>query len=473
MDIAKLFYRQQKLFLKQGRSAAKDRVAKLKDLKEKILDHTDDICQAITEDFSKHSLESKVTEIYPVVSEIDNIVKHLASWMKPKKVGASLAIKGTTNRIYYDPKGNVLVISPWNYPFNLSMIPLITAYAAGNTVILKPSPQTPATNQIIGKIVCDIFDEDEIALVYGDKEVVEELLELPFNHIFFTGSTAVGKIIMEKAAKHLASVTLELGGKSPAIVTEHADIDKIAKKIVWGKFVNSGQTCIAPDYILVHESCRDELIDKLIENIEKFYGVYKDQKKSKSFARIINHMQHARLQGILERSMTEGATLAYGGDLGEDRYISPTIMTEVTREHTIMQEEIFGPILPILEYANLDKMLEELAQEESPLALYIFSEDREEIKCILKRTQSGGVSINDTLLHVANHHLPFGGKNHSGIGSYHGHHGFIACSHERSICERKMELGLEYFYPPYSEKKERRFGSFLAKSCRKFISFKL
>ncbi len=422
------------------------RIEQLKKLNKVIDAREADIIEALNKDFGKPPFETIATEIGIVKEEIEFAIKHLNYWARPYKVKSSLINYPSEDHIYSDPYGVVLIISPWNYPFQLIIGPLIAAIAAGNCAVLKPSEMTPHTSQVVEEIIYEIFDSEYIAIVQGGVETATSLLAEKFDHIFFTGSIKVGKIVMEAAAKHLTPVTLELGGKSPCIVDESAILDIAAKRIVWGKFVNAGQTCVAPDYLLVEESIKEAFKAKLVETISSFYGA--NPQDSKDFSRIINDRHFNKLTSYLEygKIVTGGETDA------SERYIAPTIIDEVHWEDPLMQEEIFGPILPMITYKELNEAIYRITQLPKPLALYLFSEKSAVHKKVLTETSSGGVCINDTLSHYANPYLPFGGVGSSGMGNYHGKAGFLAFSHSKSVLKRSTWVDIALRYPPYKGK---------------------
>ena len=449
-EIQRIFESQQKNKQNIKNTTAKERKKKLNALKKAIFERREDIKQALYDDFKKAPAETDITEIFPTVSEIRHAVGSLNEWMRPTKVETPLSFFGTTSQVIYEPKGCILNISPWNYPFQLCLIPLVSIVAAGNCAILKPSEFTPNNAKIIKEILAGIFPENEVAVVEGDHTVSSELLKLKFDHIIFTGSPQVGKIVMRAAAEHLTPVTLELGGKSPVIVDESASVKSTAKRITWGKFLNNGQTCIAPDYMMVHESKHDEMLQELKNSIENAYG--NDAKNSEDYCRIINHRHHGRIKKLIEDAVEKGANVYYGGQMDDNEdYISPTILTDVPEDAEIMHEEIFGPVLPVLKYKDLNEPLEVINSKEKPLALYVFSKKQKNINQVLNNTSSGGTSVNDTLLHNTQPNLPFGGINNSGIGSLHGLYGFKACSHERGVLKQHLGRGsAENMYPPYT-----------------------
>lgn len=450
-EIRRIFDLQQQHQIAIGRTSTKERIHKLKQLKTVLLQHRDEIRQALWKDFQKPEVEVDLTEIYPTVKEIKHTIKNLKRWMKPKRVSTPIAMLGSTSYIQYQPKGVVLIISPWNYPINLTLIPLVTAVAAGNCVVLKPSEHTPNSSRVMEKIVAAVFEEKEVAMVQGAVDTSQALLELPFNHIFFTGAPAIGKIVMEAAAKHLTSVTLELGGKSPTIIDETADINKAASRISWGKFTNTGQTCIAPDYLLVHEKVKDKLVEALKRKIQEFYGP--DSQSSNDFPRVVNAKHLQRLKGYLSDAKSKGATLISGGQSNESgNYLSPTLIVNVPEAASLSREEIFGPILPIYTYNDLQEAIDYINSKEKPLALYIFSRKQENIDRIMQDTRAGGTSINQTVMHFTNNSLPFGGDNNSGIGKSHGWYGFEAFSNARSVLRQRWPISAaDLAAPPYNK----------------------
>lgn len=431
---------------------AKERIAKLKKLHDQIGRYRERIQQALYDDFKKNPAETDLTEIYATQNEINHTISHLKEWMSPKSVSTPVTLVGSRSEIRYEPKGVALIIGPWNYPFHLVMTPLQSAIAAGNTAILKPSEYTPHTSALMKEMIEEIFSENEVAVIEGDYRTAGALLEKPFDHIFFTGSPNVGKIVMEKAAKHLTPVTLELGGKSPAIIDSSADIKDAAKKIMWGKLINCGQTCVSPDYLLVPENKVDEFLTEARSAVYQMYGNNESQwVGNRDFARIINEKHYKRIKHLVEDALQKGAVTALGGHfLDEDNYISPTILTGVTEDMDIMQEEIFGPVLPVVTYSAPDEALRLIRKREKPLALYIFSRSKRETEFFLNRTTAGGTCVNDTIMHLANPNLPFGGIGPSGHGSYHGIYGFKAFSHERSVFHQNTLYSAgQAMYPPY------------------------
>jgi len=434
-------------------SFAHERKEKLRKLKLLIQQNEQLIFEALQKDLRKSEFEAALTEVYFVYAEIDFAIKNLSNWLKPRSVAASLSSFFTKNRIFYEPKGVSLIISPWNYPFQLLIAPLVSAIAAGNCAMLKPSELSPATTSLLLKLINDNFDSKEVACFEGGVEVSEALLELPFDHIFFTGSPKIGKVVMAAAARHLSSVTLELGGKSPAIITEDADLQKSAEKIVWGKFINSGQTCIAPDYVLIHSSKEQEFLSLAKLKIEQLFYNNNVLDKS-SYGKIINSGHYQRLEALRDKALKDGAIVVKGGtDSIEDQTLAPVLLSNVSASSAIMQEEIFGPLLPVISYESIDKAIEFINQRPKPLALYVFSGSGEVIRDTIRQTSAGGTCVNDVVIHISNPNLPFGGIGNSGAGSCHGFFGFKAFSHERAVMfQSKMDFS-KIAYPPYSEKR--------------------
>lgn len=464
-DLKQIFERQRENRWRIAKTSADERIAKLKKLRQAIFDRQKDLHKAIHDDFRKNPAETDLTETHLVIAELSDAIKHLRRWMRPHKVKTPMVLFGTSSEIRYEPKGVVLILSPWNYPFQLAVSPALAAVAAGNCVVLKPSNKTPHTARFLKKLMAEVFAEDEVAVIEGDHTVADALLELPFDHIFFTGSPNVGKKVMAAAAKHLAPVTLELGGKSPVVVDETANIKKAAERIAWAKFINAGQTCVAPDYILIHESKAKEFIEETKGVIAKRYG--KDaasQAKSDDYCRLVSEQHRQGLQKLLDTSVQQGAKIECGGgqNNGDARFFSPTILSNVTPETAIMREEIFGPILPILTYRSLEDVLQLIQSKDKPLALYIFSKDSHHVEEILKNTTAGGSCINSLAVHLANSNLPFGGVGTSGMGNYHGFFGFRTFSHERAVLRQGPIDMIRNFYPPYTPKLKKMIN-FLTK----------
>ncbi|MFD2588880.1 aldehyde dehydrogenase [Croceitalea marina] len=416
----------------------------LQKLKKEILKFEDVICDALYEDFKKPKFESLATETQFVLSELQYVLNNIAIWSKPQRTSSNLVNFPSTSHIYSEPYGTVLIISPWNYPFLLSMSPLIGAIAAGNTAVVKPSELTPNTSKVITKIIANTFPKEYVTVVEGGVAVSQELLKQKWNYIFFTGSSRVGKIVYKSAAEHLTPVTLELSGKNPCIVDSSAKVKLAAKRIVWGKFLNAGQTCIASDYVLVHKKVKDKLISALQHNISKAFG--KDIAHSKDFARIATVEHYQRL-----KEMLEGENILFGGDSNdEDRFIGPTLIDSPSDKSKVMEDEIFGPILPIISYETERDIEKYISSYGKPLGLYIFSTNKTFQKKIINRYSFGGGVINDTVMQITNKSIPFGGVGNSGIGGYHGKYSFDLFSHKKSILKRGNWLDVPLRYPPYS-----------------------
>jgi len=458
-ELRRVFDKQKASRWRVAKSTADERIAKLRRLRDGIWASRAQLEQAIWDDFHKNPTETDITEVSPTISEIDHTIKHLHKWMKPVRVKTPLPLFGTRSKIKLEPKGMVLILSPWNYPFYLLICPLAAAIAAGNCCILKPSSKVPHTAHYLKELIDGLFPEEEVALFEGGHDVSDALLEMPFDHVFFTGSPDIGKKVMAAAAKNLASVTLELGGKSPAIVDETADLSQVASRLMWGKLVNAGQTCVAPDYALVHESRVDALVGECERAVAERYGVTEeDRKKSPDYCRLVSERHAQELKKLLDDSVAAGAKIVMGGISGDagERYLSPTILTDVTEDSPIMQQEIFGPILPIVRYSSLDDVFRLIQSRPKPLALYIFSADQKRIDRILENTTSGGVTVNNTIIHLLNPELPFGGVGNSGQGNYHGHFGFRSMSHERAVMSQGRPELEHLAYPPYVEKVRKR-----------------
>lgn len=451
-EIKSVFDLQQQHKFELRKSDAKTRIAKLKRLKQALTDSEAEIFAALKEDLRKNPFESAVTELYFTYAEIDHAIKKLRDWMRPKPVGRTLSNFFARNKIYYEPKGVCLIIAPWNYPLQLTMSPLVSAIAAGNCVILKPSEISAATAGLISKLIADTFESREIACFEGDAAVSTTLLELPFDHIFFTGSTAIGKVVMEASAKNLTSVTLELGGKSPAILDGTCDLKKAAEKIAWGKLVNAGQTCIAPDYVLIDERLEAGFVKHYQAAVEKMFFAHSEINKD-DYAKIVNPKQFSRLHKLVDAAVAEGAIVAFGGKFYEkDLTITPTLLTAVQEDSAIMQDEIFGPVLPVVGYKHLQEAIDLINRKQKSLALYIFSDSTANQNKIIAGTSAGGTCVNDVLVHIGNPNLPFGGVNNSGIGSCHGIFGFKTFSHERAVVFQSKLGVTKMIYPPYASK---------------------
>ena len=455
-EIQRVFERQREAALRLRSSTAQERIAKIRKLHDAVMAHRTAIHEAAYQDFKKPPAEVDLAEVLPVISEAKHAMRALKSWMKPKGVWPTSLTIGLKSWVQYEPKGRCLIVSPWNYNVNLAFGPLVSCIAAGNTAIIKPSEMTPALSKLMAKIIKDIFPEDEVALFEGDVSVSTALLALPFDHIFFTGSPNVGKVVMAAAAKHLTSVTLELGGKSPTIIDETADLKVAARTLMWGKYTNNGQTCIAPDYIYAHASIKDAFAQECIAVIKECYGeTMQQQLESPYLARVVNERHTKRVNNLLEDARQRGARILCGGQASEkDCFVQPTLMDNVPADAKIQSEEIFGPLLPIMPYTDLDKVIAEINAQPKPLALYIWSKNEAVIEKTLKRTSAGGTCINHCVVQYAHGNLPFGGVNNSGIGSAHGLYGFKAFSHERSVVRTRFMMAKTLF-PPYTSFKAK------------------
>jgi aldehyde dehydrogenase (NAD+) len=424
------------------------RVATLEKLRAAVVAREAELLEALAADFGKPRTEAWATEVGFVLSDIDHTLAHLPNWMASERVATPVTFKPGHSHLRYEPLGVACVIAPWNYPVQLLVLPMVAAIAAGNAVVGKPSELSPAAADVCARLVADLADP-AVAIVQGGVAETTELLAQRFDHILYTGNGRVAKIVMRAAAEHLTPVTLELGGKSPAIVSRHANIAVTAKRIAWGKFLNAGQTCIAPDYVLVERPVHDELVKGIVEAIRSFYG--DDPAASPDLARIVNEPQFHRLEKLLG-----AGTVATGGVTDVDtRYIAPTVLTGITRDDPVMHEEIFGPILPVIAVDSLPEAVAFVNADDKPLALYSFSEVDDENEQVLAGATSGGACVNGTLLHISNPELPFGGVGPSGTGAYHGRYGFETFSHRRAVHERSTKLDPPLFYPPYSAKKDK------------------
>lgn len=436
-DIARVFALQQAHQWNVKASTAEQRKAKLAKLKSVVEAHADDIIAAVLEDTRKPEGEIRVTEVLNVIGNIQRNIDNLDAWMAPTEITPSLNPNDQA-QIIYEARGVCLVLGPWNFPLGLTLGPVAAAVAAGNCCMVKLTDLCPATAQVAASIIRAAFDENEVALFEGDVSVATALLELPFSHIFFTGSTRVGKLVMAAAAKHLASVTLELGGKSPVIIDDGADIDKIAADLASAKQFNGGQACICPDYVFVKADQQARLVEGFKANVAQNLVAEDGRFKLESIAQIVNTGNFARVKALFDDAVAKGATVAVGGELDEANLtIRPTMLTDVTPQMTILQEEIFAPVLPVMTYETLDQVVSYIEARDKPLALYIYSGDDANVQKILDRTSSGGVTVNGVFSHYLENQLPFGGVNQSGMGSYHGYFGFKAFSHERAIYRHK------------------------------------
>jgi aldehyde dehydrogenase (NAD+) len=438
-------------------STAEARIEHIRRLHDWILAHRQDIRDALFADYKKPNIETDISEIYPAVSEARHTIKSLKGWMRTKRVPTPVTFLGTKAHIQFEPKGASLIMAPWNYPFNLAICPLISALGAGCTAMIKPSEMTPLTSALIKRMIDELFNQNHVCVIEGGLEESQLLFAKPFDHTFFTGSPMVGKIVMKAAAEHLGSVTLELGGKSPVVIAKDADLKDAARKIASTKFINCGQTCVAPDFVMIHSSKRDEFVANLKEALETLYlqegnGV----EESPDYGRIVNSRHFDRLNSLVEEARNNGATVAFGGkNIPSENFIEPTILTYVKPSMMVMQDEIFGPILPIVDYEDLDKALAFINTMPKPLALYAFSKSDKKLSYIFHHTSSGGAVANDCVLHFIHPELPFGGVNNSGIGKSHGHFGFLEFTNQKGVLKQRVGFtAVTPLFPPYNKAKE-------------------
>jgi len=451
-QIDDVFARQQRYALELRKSDYKQRLAVLDRFEQAFRESEEKIYQSAADDFSKPQAEVDMSEIMAVLAELKHVRKNLKKWMKPVSVMPTASMIGTSSKIVKEPKGVTLVVSPWNYPFNLTFGPMIWSIAAGNTVIIKPSEMTPNMSAVIADIVERAFRPEEVSLFQGEADVASYLTALPFDHIFFTGSPAVGKYVMAAAAKNLTSVTLELGGKSPVIVDKSVNIKKAVQSIAWGKFSNNGQTCIAPDYLYVHESVKDQFVRELTACVEKQYGLGNNAKDNGDYCKVVNTSHYNRINRLLEDAKSQGGKLITGGQIDDaGRFIAPTLIEGMASDSAIMEEEIFGPLLPVITFSNIEEVIDVVNSKPKPLALYIYSTDKRNIDKVLRETSSGDTCVNQTMMHFLHHNLPFGGVNNSGIGKSGGVWGFNAFTHERSVLNDKFSSA-SMLHPPYTPK---------------------
>ena len=452
----KLFKKQEQYFhsvLKQERLyARKERLIKIKKW---IKNNQSAIQTALYNDFKKSPEEVLISEIKPVISEINHALHSLRDWCKDKVVDTPLSLLGTKGKVVYQPKGVCLIIAPWNFPFMLAIGPIISAIAAGNSVVLKPSEMTPHTERLLNDMINELFLEENIAIVCGGVPETTALLQLPWNHIFFTGSPQVGKIVMQQAAKHLTSVTLELGGRNPTIITQKANLRDTAKKLSWGKFFNNGQSCVSPNFVLIDQKIKANFIEELKYEFVEMYGNLPKEIKKQPLTRIVNQHHFKRVKNLIETSIESGAKVVFGRQYDETQnYIAPTVLENISVEMPIFKEEIFGPVLPILTYSTLQEALSIIQKMETPLALYLFTTSKKEQKQILAQTRAGTTVINDTTLQFAHANLPFGGVGTSGMGKAHGYYGFLEFTNQRSVLKQRVGFTTSQFiYPKYNKLK--------------------
>ena len=454
-SIRSLFDAQAATALALRESTTAQRRDKLRRLSRAVLTRRDRWYAAFRVDLGKPQVEVELTELLPVLDEASHAIGHLKRWMRPLRVSPTLTTMGTGARVQYQPRGRCLIIGPWNYPLNTVLGPLASAVAAGNTAIIKPSEFTPHVNALIAEVIAEVFDPVEVTLVHGAVKTSEDLLALPFDHIFFTGSPAVGKIVMAAAARHLSSVTLELGGKSPVIVDASADVDAAVRMLVWGKLTNAGQTCVAPDHAYVHRSVEARFVESWRKVVAERYG--RDARAVESsphLARMVTVRHAERVAGLIDDAIARGATRLDGGEHdAAARYVSPTLLGKIPGDARIESEEIFGPVMPLRAFDSLDEVVARINAAPKPLALYVFARDRSRITQVQTQTSSGSLGINLCVQQYAHAKLPFGGVNHSGQGNAHGWHGFRAFSHERACLSDGPLNGLRLFFPPYTPQK--------------------
>lgn len=447
-EIKEILEAQHKYFYTGETKKLAFRIAMLKRLEEAVIRHEKELLLALQKDLAKAPFEGYETEVGIVRRELADTIAHLKQWDKPKRVGTPIVHFPSVSTIYREPYGSVLIMSPWNYPVQLTLIPLIGAIAAGNCAVVKPSEYAVHSAKVLAKLLREIFDEKYVAVLLGGRAVNEAVLKERFDYIFFTGSPAVGSVVMEAAAKHLTPVTLELGGKSPCIVDKTADIKRAARRIVWGKFLNAGQTCVAPDYVLVQEEVKEPLLRKMKHYIRK---MYRDEPLlNPEYPKIINKKHFNRLKKML---LEQDGEIITGGRMDADTLkIEPTLLAGLTGRSKVMQEEIFGPVLPVFAYSDLAEVIRILQKKEKPLALYLFTRNSRVKKTVISKVSFGGGCINDTIIHLSNEKLPFGGAGNSGMGVYHGKHSYETFSREKSIMEKGNWLDIPFRYPPYGKR---------------------
>jgi len=434
------------------------RRTQLQRLRLMVTEQEDRLIDALVTDLGKPRIEAYTTEIAFTINEIDHNLKHLDSWTKPARVKVPLTFKPGTAKLVPEPLGTVCIIAPWNYPVQLLLAPLVPALAAGNTAVLKPSEVTPTVSALFEELIPRYFDSSTVAVVTGAVEETTALLEQRFDHIFYTGNGKVGRVVMRAAAEHLTPVTLELGGKSPAIVAADANISVAAKRIAWAKFLNAGQTCVAPDYVLVEEGAEDELVAALADAVTTFYGA--DPQQSPDYARIVNERHHDRLMKLIDAGGYDATVIGGTGDRAS-RYLSPTVLTGVKPDAAVMDDEIFGPILPVLTVGDVDEAIRFVNDRDKPLALYAFSSNDSTLDYVVANTSAGGVTLNHAVLHLAVPELPFGGVGESGMGSYHGKAGFDVFTHHKAVLDKPTRPDPALMYPPYTNTKQKIIRKFL------------
>lgn len=449
VQMQQIFDAQAPTALRLRSSTAAERIEKIRKLRDAVIAHTEDWYRAAYADFKKPAGEVDLAEILPICLEANDAIRNLKKWMKPQRVWPTLLTLGTSSYVQSMPRGRCLIIGPFNYPVNLTLGPLISAIAAGNTAIVKPSELTPHLSGLIAKVVREVFSENEVAVIEGEADVAQGLQALPFDHVFFTGSPAIGKHVMAAAAKNLASVTLELGGKSPTIVDATANLKLAARNIIWSKFANSGQTCIAPDHVFVHESVKEKWLELCKTEIRKAYGVsLADQASSPHLAHMVNARHTSRIKHLLDDAKARGARTLDGGGVDESTcFVQPTLLDQIPADAKIMEEEIFGPLLPIISFTDLDEVIAQVNAGPKPLAFYIYSQSSNNIEKTLTHITSGGACVNHSLMQFLQGNLPFGGVNNSGIGRAHGHYGFKEFSHERGVVKTQFAFAAMLMMP--------------------------
>ena len=460
---------------KIAQTSVKERIAKLLKLRKAIETRQQEFYDAVWADFHKPKTEAWLTEVYPALQEIDHTVNHLPDWVEDKDGSWSFLFPLNSSVSHFEPKGRVLIMAPWNYPFLLFISPVVAAIAAGNVVIAKPSHKTPHVAEVLESIIKEVFPQNEVAVVQGaGAEIGDQLLALPFDHVFFTGSPNVGAHVAEEAAKIHAGVTLELGGKSPVIVLDDVKIKDAAKKLAWGKCLNAGQTCIAPDYMLCPRRLMQPLADAIADNIKKMYGNTDEARRnSEIFVHIVESRSVERHQALIEDAIAKGAKAILGAQFSpediENRYTPATILTDVTADMRIMESEIFGPILPIIAYDSLEEAIAFVQARPKPLALYIFGKSEVKINEVIARTTSGSTCVNHCILQIENLSVPFGGVGMSGTGNYHGIYGFKTFSHERNVMRQSALDTMTFLYPPYHKKGDKGWRAFIQNLAKKIL----
>ena len=461
---------------KIAQSSVKERIAKLLKLHKAIETRQQEFYDAVWADFHKPKTEAWLTEVYPALQEINHTVNHLPDWVEDKDGSWSFLFPLNSSVSHFEPKGRVLIMAPWNYPFLLFISPIVAAVAAGNVVIAKPSHKTPHVAEVLESIIKEVFPQNEVAVVQGaGAEIGDQLLALPFDHVFFTGSPNVGAHVAEEAAKIHAGVTLELGGKSPVIILDDVKIKDAAKKLAWGKCLNAGQTCIAPDYMLCPRRLMQPLAEAIADNIKKMYGNTDEARRNSDiFVHIVESRSVERHQGLIQDAIAKGAKAVLGAQFSpediENRYTPATVLTDVTPDMRIMESEIFGPILPIIAYDSLEEAIAFVQARPKPLALYIFGKSEVKINEVIARTTSGSTCVNHCILQIANQSVPFGGVGMSGTGNYHGIYGFKTFSHERNVMRQGAFDTMTFLYPPYHKKGEKGLRARIQRIARKFLS---